>query len=64
MNNFIEWMMSFVPTLVGLIVIIMAMFSSQPLYVQAILRVMSLTSSVTNFLKNGTMFMKYIAGIG
>jgi hypothetical protein len=64
MNNFIEWMMSFVPTLAGLVIIILALFSSQPLYVEGMLRIMSITSSVTNFLKNGTMFMKYIAGIG
>jgi hypothetical protein len=57
-------MMSFVPTLAGLVIIILTLFSAQPLYVEGILRVMSLTSSVTNFLKNGTAFMKYITGIG
>ena len=59
-----EWMMSMIPTLVGTIILAISLLSSSPFLIKGMLRVMSLSTTVTNLLKNATSFMKYIVGVG
>ncbi len=59
-----EWMMSMIPTMLGAIILAVALMSSAPFLIKGMLRTMSLQSTVTNLLKNSVDFMKYISGVG
>ncbi len=64
MDNFLEWMLAFIPTAIGAIIIAVALFSSVSPILSGYLKLIGLSSTVTNFIKNQLEFLKYLVGPG
>ena len=64
MKSEIEWMMSFIPTIIGTLILIMAMMGVGDPILSGVLRVIALSSAPANFFKNQLEILKYISGPG
>ncbi|MBR9680578.1 MAG: hypothetical protein GOU98_02015 [Candidatus Altiarchaeota archaeon] len=62
MRSNIEWMMSFIPTIIGTLILIMAMMGTNTPLLSGTLRVIALSSAPSNFFRNQFEMLKYIAG--
>jgi hypothetical protein len=59
-----EWMLSFIPTMIGTLILAVSLFSAAEPMLRGLLQIMGASSMVTNFMKNALDFMKWITGPG
>jgi hypothetical protein len=64
MQKNIEWMLSFIPTLIGAVVLAVSLFTSTSPILGGYLKLISISSIVQNFLRNSMELMKFLVGPG
>lgn len=62
MDSNMEWMLSFIPTIIGTIVLITALMGMNTPLLTGILKVISLSSAPANFFRNQFEMFKYLSG--
>ena len=62
MKRHVEWALSLIPTLLVAIIIFLSLISGSPFMTETYLRILSLSSSVMNFLQNQLSLLKYATG--
>jgi hypothetical protein len=64
MNRHMEWMLSVAPTLIGSILLIVSLFAAASPMLGGYLKIISVSSMASNFIRNSMEFMKYLVGPG
>ena len=64
MKSHTEWMLSFIPTLIGTIILAVSLFSAAAPLLSGYLKLISISSMVQNLLKNSFEALKFLVGVG
>ena len=64
MNRHIEWMLSVGPTLIGSLFLIVSLFAAASPMLGGYLKLISISSMASNFIRNTMEFLKYLVGPG
>lgn len=64
MQRNLEWMLSFIPTVIGALILAVSLFSSAAPMLTGYLKLISVSTMAQNFIRNSLEFLKYLVGPG